>query len=121
MKSLTKTFVVEQKNSAKEVGSGSLDVLATPIMIAWMENTAATLASEEMGEGETSVGISLNVQHTKASAIGETIRCEAKLVSIDGRKLSFEIECKDSKGSIIGNAQHDRFIVNAERFMQKLK
>lgn len=117
-----KSFTVSEKDTAKIVGSGSLPVLATPIMIAWMENTAMTLASENcnMTNDDTTVGILMNAQHIKASAVGETICCKAQLDNQDGRKLTFSITCTNSNGETIGTAIHERFIVNAERFMDKL-
>ena len=120
MKSLTKTFTVESKDTAARVGSGGLEVLATPTMIAWMENTALELAGKDLSAEDTTVGIGLTVQHTKASKVGEVITCTATEVAVDGRKLSFRIECFDSQGNSIGTADHDRFVVNAEKFMKKV-
>ena len=71
MKTLTKKFTVESKDTAARVGSGGLEVLATPTMIAWMENTALELAGQSLSAEDTTVGIVLTVQHTKASKVGE--------------------------------------------------
>ena len=120
MKTLTKKFTVESKDTAARVGSGGLEVLATPTMIAWMENTALELAGQSLSAEDTTVGIGLTVQHTKASKVGEEITCTATEVAVDGRKLSYRIECFDSQNNLIGTADHDRFVVNAEKFMQKV-
>ena len=120
MKTLTKKFTVESKDTAARVGSGGLEVLATPTMIAWMENTALELAGQSLSAEDTTVGIGLTVQHTKASKVGDEITCTATEVSVDGRKLSYRIECFDSQGNSIGTADHDRFVVNAEKFMKKV-
>lgn len=120
MKTLTKKFIVESKDTAARVGSGGLEVLATPTMIAWMENTALELAGKDLSDEDTTVGIGLTVQHTKASKVGEEITCTATEVAVDGRKLSYRIECFDSQNNSIGTADHDRFVVNAEKFMKKV-
>lgn len=120
MEILEKTFVVASENSAKTVGSGNLEVLATPIMVAWMENTAMTLAASGLNDGETTVGTRLEVNHSKASGIGETICCKAELTATEGRKISFKIIATDSNGDIIGDAIHERFVVNSEKFMSRI-
>ena len=119
--SLTKGFKVTPHDTAERIGSGALPVLATPIMVAWMENTAMAIAAQGLQPEDTTVGISINVQHTKASAIGETITCTARQTAANGRKLTFEITCTNADGDIIGTAVHERFIVTAERFMAKLR
>ncbi len=119
MKELTQEMTVQEQQTAEKVASGTLPVLATPVLIAFMENTAMKLLTE-LPEGETSVGTAINMQHLKASAIGETIRCTARLVNVEGRKYSFEIEAYDSSNNLVGKGTHERFAVNSERFMSKL-
>lgn len=121
MKTFTKTFEVAEIHTAAVLGSGLLDVLSTPMMVAWMENTAVALIAPDMAEGDTTVGIAIDVKHLKASPIGEKITVIATLTNVDGRKYSFDIECHDTAGNTIGTARHDRFLVNAQRFMDKLK
>lgn len=120
MKSLTKKFIVTPECTAKKLGSGTLEVLSTPIMTAWMENTAMELIADNLADGDTTVGIMIEVQHVKASAIGTEITCTANLISVEGRKYTFEIECSNPSMEIIGSAKHERFAVNAERFIGKL-
>ena len=119
MSTYTQDIIVVENQTAIQLGSGSLSVFATPALVALMENTA-TKAIASLNEGETTVGISINVQHLKASAIGEKISCEAHITAIDGRKISFEITATNDKDEIIGTATHERFVVNAEKFMQKI-
>lgn len=118
---IKKTFTVTPHDTAENVGSGSLPVLATPIMVAWMENTAMAIAAQSLAPADTTVGISMSVQHVKASAVGETITCTARQTAADGRKLTFEITCTNADGDTVGTATHERFIVTAERFMAKLR
>ena len=119
MKSIKKVLVVERKHCAIEVGSGTLAVFSTPSLAAFMENTAM-LAIDDLQEGFTTVGIEINIQHIKASPIGETLTAVAHMTSHEGRAYDFEIEVSDSKGSIVGKATHKRFAVDSQKFMQKL-
>lgn len=110
--------VVTIDNTAKAFCSGALDVFATPAMIALMEETCWKMIQPELEEGNGSVGIKLDVKHTAPSAIGQTVTCNATLTEIDGRKLTFEVECSDSNG-VVGTGTHERFIINNEKFMAK--
>lgn len=117
IKGIQKTEVTET-NSALAMGSGNLKVFATPAMIALMEETAWKSVAPHLEEGSSTVGTSLKIQHTAASPLGMSITCESELVSVDGRKLVFHITAKDEAG-LIGEGEHERFIVNAEKFQAK--
>jgi predicted thioesterase len=86
-----------------------------------MEKTSINNLAELLPEGCTTVGTHMDVRHLKASPIGATIRCRSILTAIDDRRLSFHIEAYDDSGDKIGESEHERFIVNAERFMNKFK
>ena len=116
---LKKVFLVEDKHSAKQVGSGDLDVLSTPSMIAFMENVAKKLAESKLQAGETTVGIDLNVKHIKATAIGREVRVEANLIEHHKTTLNYEIFAYE-KDNLIGKGTHKRAIVNANQFMENL-
>ena len=116
--SLTQLMIVQPNQTAEFLGSGLLPVLATPALIAFMENTAMQLI--ELPEGSSSVGTSISIKHLKATPIHAKIECTATITNIDGRKYTFTIQAADSVGDIIGEATHERVIVNIERFMQKL-
>ena len=116
----TCTTQVEPANCASAVGSGGLDVFSTPSMIALMEKAAYTLAQESLAEGESTVGTQMNVDHVKASKIGETITAKAILTEIDGRKLTFDVSATDSAGNTIGRGVHTRFIIQVEKFLSRL-
>ena len=113
------TTVVEQ-NTARAVGSGSLDVFATPMMVALMERAACEALSGAVGEGQTSVGTSIDVKHTAASPIGSNITATATVVSVRGRTIGFEVTARDEKGEI-GRGKHTRVIVEVEQFIAKTK
>ena len=110
--------VVTLDNTAKAFTSGALEVFATPAMIALMEETCWKMIQPELEEGLGSVGTKVDVSHMAPSAIGMTIMCEATLIEIDGRRLSFEVVCSDENG-MIGMGTHERFIINNEKFMAK--
>lgn len=112
---LTKT--VKEEDLAVNVKSGSLEVLATPVMIAWMEEAACKALDLE--EGLTSVGILMNVSHDLASPLGAVVEVCADPVSTEGRKIHFEVSAF-MNGKSISKGVHDRFIVNAEKFLSKV-
>ena len=118
--SVIKETKVTENETALKIGSGDLEVYATPSMIAFMENTAKSLVKGDLPIGYTTVGININVNHIKASPVGANITCKATLIKIDGKKLFFDVESSDDNGAI-GNGSHIRFIVNADDFMKRIQ
>lgn len=112
------SVVVGESNTAKAAGSGTLDVFATPSMIALMEETAWKSVAGELDEGCSTVGTRLDISHDAPTRPGKTVTCESELVQIDGRKLTFTVRAYDERGEI-GKGTHERFIVNNEKFMKK--
>ncbi len=112
-------MIVERRHTALEVGSGDLEVFATPMMVALMEGEAMRVAKAECQEGQTTVGTLVNVQHLRATPLGGEVSATATLIAKEGRKLTFRVEAQDSKG-IIGEGTHERFIVDTEKFLAKL-
>lgn len=115
----TSKTTVDLSNIARVMGSGDLDVFATPSMVALMENAAMQAVASVLPEGATTVGAQMNTSHIKPSALGEEITATATLEEIDGRKLTFHVIACDSKG-IIGEGTHIRFIVDREKFLSKV-
>lgn len=113
-----KTVKVTKDNTARALGSGTLDVFATPAMIALIENTASTSVETYLDEGSTTVGTHLDVAHSAATPIGMEVACETELIEIDRRRLVFKVTVADAKGEI-GSGTHERFIVNPAKFMSK--
>lgn len=118
-KSHTSTLTVEERHLACNVGSGDLRVFATPMMIALMENAAMLAVADSLEEGSTTVGGHIESSHIKPTGIGHTVTATATLTAVEGRKLTFNVEASDEEGPI-GKGIHIRFIVGAERFMQKV-
>lgn len=110
---------VEAGNTAEFIGSGDMAVLATPAMVALMENAAMLAVALHLGEDETTVGTMVSTSHLKASKVGNIIEARAELVAVEGRKLDFKIEAYDGE-TLIGEGTHTRFVVNREKFLSKL-
>ena len=110
---------VSTANSAKTLGSGDMDVFATPAMVALMENAAMLAVAAELPEGSATVGTQMNTSHIKASPLGAVITASAELTAVDGRKLTFAVKACDEKG-VIGEGEHTRFVVDRARFLSKL-
>lgn len=117
MKYTTK-ITVEEKDTAKEVGSGTLLVLATPKMIALMEEAAYKAIESGLEEGTTSVGTLMNVKHLAATPVGMKVSATATVTGIDGRKIEFLVEAYDEAGKI-GEGTHERFIIAEKKFVEK--
>lgn len=110
---------VEEAQLASSMGSGSLDVLATPAVVALMEYAASSLASDILGdEALTTVGTKISVDHTSPTPVGAEITATAKLIGQDGRTFSFEVSASDQKGEI-ARGTHTRVSVNAVKFQEK--
>ena len=111
---------VELNDTAKHYGSGTLEVFATPAMIALMENAAMQAVANHLPEHLDTVGISIDVEHTNASAVGAMVNATAILTKIEGRRLFFLLKAKEGDKEI-GKGVHVRFIIEKEKFMNKLK
>lgn len=111
-------LIVNEMNTAEALGSGSLAVFATPAMIALMEKTARLSVAPFLEDGQSTVGTLVNVKHLSASPVGMKITCRTELKEIDRRRLVFHVECSDEAG-IIGEGEHERFIIDEAKFMAK--
>lgn len=111
-------FVVGEDHTAREMESGELDILSTPSMMAMMEKAAWTSVQPFLESGDVTVGTLMNVSHESPTPMGMKVECISKLVSIDGRKLSFEVDAYDERGHV-GGGMHERFIVPREKFLSK--
>jgi predicted thioesterase len=111
---------VVEGNTAIEVGSGSVPVFATPMLVALMENAAINALGEYLPAGQTTVGTKVDVAHTAATPIGMTVTARAELMVVDGRRLVFEVTAEDEHGPV-GRSTHERFMVDLEKFLAKVK
>ena len=112
--------VVNDTNTAAAVGSGNLDVFATPFMIALMEEASQRSVAPYLTEGESTVGTKISVSHDAATPLGMKVRAESRLIEIDGRRLVFEVRAWAECGPV-GQGSHERFIIRRQRFLEKVE
>ncbi|MDP3447228.1 MAG: thioesterase family protein [Eubacteriales bacterium] len=115
----TRELPVTSENTARALGSGELDVFATPSMIALMEFCAAESVLPLLPAGSSTVGTRLDIKHLSATPVGMMVRCETELIEIDRRRLVFFCRAYDDAG-LIGEGTQERFIVNDAKFMEKV-
>lgn len=116
----TASFAVTKDKSAPSVGSGSVEVFATPMMVAVMEAAACAAIDPHLPETHTSLGLNINVMHTAPTPIGLTVTATANLTEVSGRKLTFEVRAEDGHGEI-GSGTHTRIVVDRKRFDASLQ
>lgn len=114
-----RAFVVEEKHTAYHLGSGGVHVFSTPSMVSLMEGAAVNAIDPLLPEGQMSVGIEISAKHLAATPIGKRVRAEAEVVSVDKRRVMFTIKAWDEH-ELIGEATHTRFIIDLDRYTQRL-
>ena len=112
--------VVTKERTAGALGSGGLDIFATPFLICWMEAAAYYYMKEHLSEDKSSVGTMVNVRHVSPSPIGVEITAKAELIAIseNGKMYTFKVSAYDNKG-LIGEGVHQRAVITVDRFMEK--
>ena len=116
----TQTLKVEKVHTARFIGSGDLDVLATPMLIALMEAAALDTVQDYLDEDLTTVGIRVDIEHLRPTLEGEEITAEATLEKREGNSLEFWVAARDRFG-MIGQGKHIRYIVNRKKFIDKAR
>ncbi len=116
----TSTLEVTPGLTAEAMGSGDMPVLATPAMVALMENAAMMAVAPHLDRNAATVGGHIDASHLKATPVGATVSARAVLTAVEGRKLTFEIEARKGD-TVIGKATHLRFIVDRQKFMDGTK
>lgn len=110
---------VFDKDTAEQMGSGNIDVFATPAMVALMEKAALSAVELHLPVGCSTVGTSINVTHTAATPVGMKVKAVAELTGIEDRKLVFKVTSYDEVEKI-GEGYHERYIITTERFRSKV-
>lgn len=111
---------VSKDDTADKLGSGTLEVFSTPMMVAMMESAAKDTVQEFLPEGCSTVGTALNIKHMAATGLNKKVWAVAELVEIDRKRLVFKIDAFDQDKKI-GEGTHERFIIENEKFMSKLQ
>jgi fluoroacetyl-CoA thioesterase len=112
--------LVSRENTANRIASGIAEVYATPMMIALLETAASNAVSPVLMEGQSTVGTLVNVKHLAATPLGHRVRAEAELTEVEGRRLVFRVEAFDETEKI-GEGTHERFIIDMDRFMERVQ
>ena len=114
----TATVAVTPANTARAMGSGTLDVFATPALAALAEQACWQSVAPELEPGCGTVGTKLSLEHTAPTPVGLTVTCDSELIAVEGRKLTFTVAMRDEKGPV-GQGVHERVIINDARFLAK--
>ena len=112
----TSELIVGEELTAAKMGSGDLPVMATPAMLALMENAAMLAVADELPEGCTTVGGHIASSHLKPSRVGDCVQATAEVTRVDGKKIEFHVAAY-SDDTLLGEGTHLRFVVNRERFL----
>ncbi|HWJ98348.1 MAG TPA: hotdog domain-containing protein [Acidimicrobiales bacterium] len=112
------TLVVSPDDTAVAARSGDVPVLSTPRIVALCEEAAITAVEGQLTEGETTVGMRIQLDHLAPSAIGSTVTASAKLEKVEGRRLKFSVSVSDPRG-LVAAGKITRVVVERDRFMDK--
>lgn len=119
----TSILLVQERDTALRQGSGDMPVLATPCMMALMENAAMLAVAPVLDNGQTTVGSAISSSHLRPTGVGKTIKAVATLTAQDGRRLTFTVSAYEQTAEgdvLLGEGTHQRVIVSRERFLQKV-
>jgi predicted thioesterase len=115
----TATITVTPAVTARHMGSGAVQVFATPELVRLMEQAAVHALADRLGPGEQSVGVLVDVQHLAASPVGATVTARAELVGIDRRRLTFKVSASDGVETV-GEGTHVRALIDLARFEERI-
>ena len=115
----TSELTVTEAVTAIAVASGDMPILATPMMMALMENAAMLAVKNELPEGCTTVGGRIESSHLKPSKIGDIVKAAAEVTKVDGKKIEFKVSAYSGE-TLLGEGTHLRFVVDKEKFMSRL-
>lgn len=114
------TFQVEEQYTAIHIGSGSMSVLATPSMIAFMERSARMLLGERLPQGYSNVGVLVEVRHLAPSPLGASVRVRCEILEVAGPRVTFSVEAWDEQEKI-GEGKHQRVVIDEARFLKRVE
>lgn len=116
----TRETTVSTEQTARHLGSGGIDVFATPAMISLMEGAAVNAIDPMLRDGQASVGIEVNVKHLAATPQGKHVRAEAEVTEVDRRKVFFTVRAYDEH-ELIGEGTHVRFVIDLDKYNARLQ
>jgi fluoroacetyl-CoA thioesterase len=119
--STTRDHTVAEHDTARALGSGDLEVLAAPRLLAWCEAATCAVLAPGLAEGRTSVGSRVRLEHVAASPVGATLRVQATAAYVDGRLVTFEVAAHDaSSEQLLAHGEVTRVVVDRERFLGRV-
>lgn len=110
--------IVTPELTAARIGSGLVEVFATPMMVALIEQTCLESVLPHLDQGQGTVGTLVNVTHCAATPVGMKVWCDSQLTLVDRRRLVFSVKAYDECG-LIGEGTHERFIIDSAKFQAK--
>jgi len=113
-------LTVDRQMTADHIGSGSLQVFATPAMVAFVEQVCRRMADDRLPEGQSTVGIRVDVRHRAPTPLGGQVRLRAEVTGFDGRQIEFQVQLWDQT-ELIGDADHTRVIIDDARFIKRVE
>lgn len=113
------TFTAEPQHAIDFSGNGMPPVLCTPWLIWFLEHAAREAMLPLLDDGESTVGVHVDVQHLAATPIGDVVTCRARVIAVDGTLISFQMEAADSH-EIIARGFHKLRVISVERFAKRL-
>jgi len=116
----TASLTVSAEHTAEALGSGNVPVLSTPSLVALVEQAAVNAVGNRLAAGETSVGTRIEISHLAATAIGQEVRAEARLIVVDGRRMTFHVAAYDAQEKI-AEGTHDRVVIDEQRFLERVR
>ena len=118
----TLSYVVGEEDTAAAVGSGTLPVLGTPRLVAWLEAATCAAVEPTLPAGSTSVGTRVQVDHLVASPVGAEVEVSASSSYVDGRLHRFTVSARHTgDGKVVAAGEITRVVVDAERFLARLR
>jgi predicted thioesterase len=115
------TFTVTDDDTATALGSGSLPVLGTPRLLAWCEAATCAVVAASLTDGQTSVGMRVQLEHQAASAVGTEVRVTATETYRDDRLVRFSVAARHTDGKVVGTGEITRVVVDGQRFLERLR
>jgi len=113
-------LTVTEADTAFALRSGSVHVLATPRVVALVEEASCAAIENDLADGETSVGNRVEVSHLQPTRVGSVVRAESTLEKVEGRRLTFTVSVSD-KGGLVAAGKVTRVVVDVDRFLEKAR
>ena len=115
-----KSFPTEQKHAVEFAGDGMPAVVSTPNLVGFLERTARETIAHHLDADERSVGIEIDIRHLAPTPIGQTMHCTARVIAVDGTKVSFQLEARDDR-EVVVRGLHKRAVIRTESFSRRVK